>query len=176
MLSHILLISCSPNHHHQVLHNYKLRMWLWLCTISPFVTVVAAGFTLSTGDNRDKEDMHDEIIRLKKVKSYKIIVVYSACSWINVMHSGRKKNPTQLEHVVHQGVSSSETGDFSPSGEFMMCSSLVCWNYVLKQSIECLPAPVCCSLADSDFYSSAEDIFFSTQIKSVFRFGTSGFP
>lgn len=37
---------------------------MWLC-----ISLQVAGFTFNTGDCRGKEDMYDEIIRLKKVKS-----------------------------------------------------------------------------------------------------------
>lgn len=45
---------------HQVFHNCA-----WLSAVSPFVAIT--GFTFTAGDYREKEDMHDEIIRLKKV-------------------------------------------------------------------------------------------------------------
>lgn len=35
---------------------------------SPHLSSCVAGFTFSSGDHREKEDMYDEIMRLKKVK------------------------------------------------------------------------------------------------------------
>ena len=43
------------------------RIWL-TCNLSPNLSVCVSGFTLSSSDYREKEDMYDEIIRLKKVK------------------------------------------------------------------------------------------------------------
>lgn len=71
-------------HHHQEFHNSKMRRWSYQC-----LTLCVTGFSFSTGDYKEKEDMYDEIIHLKKARhffSWCALHFYNVHVWICVFH------------------------------------------------------------------------------------------
>lgn len=59
-----------------VFHNCRVTLWaLCVCVPSPDLLRCVTGFTFSASDYREREDMYDEIIRLKKVRVTKLMSV-----------------------------------------------------------------------------------------------------
>lgn len=78
--------------HHQVFHICKCVDCVWDYVPSPHLLLCVTGFTFSPGDYREKEDMYDEIIRLKKVKVTKWMLciqlihsLFSPPTWIKAL-------------------------------------------------------------------------------------------
>lgn len=64
-----------------------------------FICCCVTGFTSSPGDYREKEDMYDEIIRLKKVEDFNK-TYESSYSWICFFNLSRWKTTARTLSVV----------------------------------------------------------------------------
>lgn len=125
---------------------------------SPHLSLCVAGFTVSSADYRDKEDMYDEIIRLKKVKSYQINVV-------------------MMEHIVHQGVSCRKVGkksigDFSVSVTWCVHLGLLKWPWA-KHWLPTCPCVMFCSWLRLSFLCGIH--FFPRRVKVYFDLSPQDF-